>query len=137
MSEVYEYRRAPSKGAILLGTICLVLLVFVVMMTERDYLIWPAWAFGAATIAWMLLPRPVAGIRVDDEYLVLSAWRTPKYVPLDDISHLRATRVSIETEIAIVYKDGRQEGIFAGDLPDIDTLVFVMAERGIPVRDVY
>ena len=43
----------------------------------------------------------------------------------------------METNIAIVYRDGAQEAIFAGDLPDIDTLVVVMAQRGIPVRDVY
>ena len=36
----------------------------------------------------------------------------------------------------IVYRDeeAEEEGIFALDLPDEDTLVEVMAERGIPVR---
>jgi len=137
MSDVYEYRRAPSKGVIWLAALVVVLLMVMIVVNEQYQLVWLACVFGSLTVAWMWLPKPVSGIRVDDDYLVLSAWRTPKFVPLDDIAYLRATQISLETDVAIVYKDGRQEGIFAGDLPDIDTLVNVMALRGIPVRDVY
>jgi hypothetical protein len=137
MNEVYEYRRAPSKGAIWLAIIGVLLLMAAVIINGADHLTWLVWVCGTVTLAWMLLPKPVSGIRVDENYLVLSAWRNPKQIPLDNVAYLRATEVSDETEIAIVFKDGTQEGIFAGDLPDIDTLISVMAERGIPVRDVY
>ncbi len=85
----------------------------------------------------MLIPQPIAGIRVDNDNLVLSAWRSPRSIPLDSIAFLRAAVTSTETEISIVFKDGSEESAFAGDMPDIDTLVDVMAARGIPVRDVY
>jgi hypothetical protein len=86
---------------------------------------------------WMVLPRPIAGIRVDDHHLILSAWRLPRMIPLDDIAYLRATSVSADSDVTIVYKDGREEGTFAGDMPDIETLSYVMAMRGVPVRDIY
>jgi len=39
-------------------------------------------------------------------------------------------------DLSIVYRDDRVEEVFSGDLPDIDTLISVLAERGVPVRDV-
>lgn len=137
MNEVFEYRRAPGKGAIWLATTAVVLLLVAVVVNGADHLVWLVWVCGALTFAWMLIPKPVAGIRVDDDFLVTSAWRNPRYIPLDNIAHLRATEVSNTTEIVIVYKDGTQEGLLSGDMPDIDTLVDVMAARGIPVRYVY
>ena len=137
MNEVYEYRQAPSKGAIWLAVIAVLTLLTAIVVNGASHLIWLVWVLGGITFAWMMMPKPVSGIRVDDDYLVLSAWRKPRNISLDDIAYLRVTKVSMETNIAIVYRDGAQEAIFAGDLPDIDTLVVVMAQRGIPVRDVY
>lgn len=137
MNEVYEYRRAPNRGVIWLSATAVILLIVAVTLTGAEELTWLVWALGAATLCWMLLPKPVAGIRVDDDYLVLSAWRNPRHIRLDDIAYMRATEASAETDIAIVYKDGTEEGTFTGDMPDIETLVEVMAQRGIAVRDVY
>lgn len=137
MDEVYEYRRAPSKGAVLLAAFGVVMLLTAVIINDADHLLWLVWVSGAVTITWMILPKPVYGIKVDDKHLVLSAWRKPRHVWLDDIDHLRATNISEETNVAVVYKNGKEEGIFAADLPDIDTLIAVMATRGIPVRNAY
>ncbi len=137
MNEVYEYRRAPSKGAIWLASVGVVMLLAAVIFNEAYNLISLVWITGAVTFGWMLMPQPISGIRVDDENLVLSAWRNPRPIPLDSIAYLRSTDASLEISIAIVFKDGQEEGIFVGDLPDIDTLVTVMALRGIPVRDIY
>lgn len=136
MNEVYEYRRAPSKGAIWLACIAVVILLASVILNGADHLLWLVWVFGAVTLAWMFLPKPVAGIRVDADHLILSAWRNPRPYLLDDIAHLKVTEASLETEVSIVFKNGDEEPIFAGDLPDIDTLISVMAKRGIPVRDI-
>ncbi|MEM9787213.1 MAG: hypothetical protein AAF801_11975 [Pseudomonadota bacterium] len=114
-----------------------IMLIIAVTLTGSEELSWLVWAVGAVTLCWMMLPKPVAGIRVDNDYLVLSAWRNPRPIRLDDIAYLRATEASAETDIAIVYKDGTEEGAFAGDMPDIEILVEVMAQRGIAVRDVY
>ncbi len=137
MDEVYEYRREPGKGVIWLSAITVVLLITFVGLTGAYHLNWLVWAFGAATLFWMLVPKPVSGMRVSKDHLVLSAWKNPRVIRLDDIAYLRATEASAETEVAIVYKDKTEEGIFVGDLPDLETLATVMAARGIPVRDVY
>ena len=137
MNEVYEYRRAPNRGVIWLATTAVAMLIVAVTLTGAQELTWLTWAVGAATLCWMLLPKPVAGIRVDNDALILSAWRNPRAILLDDIAFLRATEASAETDIAIVYKDGTEEGTFSGDMPNIEILVEVMAKRGIAVRDVY
>lgn len=137
MHEVYEYRRAPNRGVIWLCAVAVIILICVVIISDATHLLWLVWALAAVMIFWMLLPKPVAGIRIDDEHLVLSAWRNPRRIPLDDIAYLRATSVSADCDITIVYKDGREEGAFAGDMPDLETLSYVMALRGIPVRDIY
>ena len=37
----------------------------------------------------------------------------------------------------IICKDGTEERILSRDMPDLATLVAVMAARGITVRDIY
>lgn len=113
------------------------MLLATVVLNEAYHLMWLLWVSGAITLAWMLLPKQIAGIRVDDEHLTLSAWRNPRPIPLDDIAYLQVTEESLETQVSIVFKNGDVQGIFAGDLPDLDTLINVMAQRGIPVRDVF
>lgn len=137
MSDVYEYQRTPGKGVIWLGFGASALLLTAVVINDAHHLMWLVWVFTAMTVVWMLMPKPVGGIRVDDDYLVLSAWSQPRPIRLDDIAHLRAAESRLEPIVTVVYRDGREELIFAGDLPDIDTLITVMAERGIAVRDEY
>ncbi len=137
MNEVYEYRRARGKGVIWLSGMTVVLLLVAITVTNATDLIWLVWVMAALTLALMLVPRPITGIRVDDSYLVLSAWHNPRSIALDDIAFLRATQGDPETSIIIVYKDGTEEKTFSRDMPDLETLVYVMAARGIVVRDVY
>ncbi|MFG5383053.1 hypothetical protein [Yoonia sp. R2-816] len=137
MNDVYEYRRAPNPWVIRLSAMALILLTTFVIITEAGHLMVVVWGLAAATYCWMMMPKPVLGIRIDRENLVLGAWRKPRAIPLDDIAYLRVTEVSAETSVTIVYKDGREEGTFAGDLPEIETLSEVLAERGIPLRDIF
>ena len=136
MDDVYEYRRAPNRGVVWLSATAVIMLMLAVTLMGADQLMWLVWAMGAVTLCWMLLPKPVAGIRIDGDFLILSAWRKPHPIPLDEIAYLRATEASAETDIAIVYKDGTEEGTFKGDMPDTRTLIAVLAQRGIAVRDV-
>ncbi|MEJ8563212.1 hypothetical protein QTO30_19690 [Yoonia sp. GPGPB17] len=135
MSDVYEYRRAPNKGPVWLALIGAIMLLVGVVHYGATQFEWLAWAAAAVTIAWMLLPRPVAGIRIDSTHLVLAAWRNPRPVPLDDIAHLQIRDTALENEVTIIYRNGSEEVILSNDLPDADTLIAVLAERGIPVRD--
>jgi hypothetical protein len=137
MNEVYEYRRARGKGLIWLSGMGVVLLLAAMSVADAPDLIWLVWALGMLTFALMLVPRPVTGIRVDDVYLVLSAWHRPRALALDKIAYLRATQTDPETAAIIICKDGTEERILSRDMPDLVTLVAVMAARGIPVRDIY
>lgn len=136
MSDVYEYRRAPNRGPVWLALIGVILLLVAVIQFGATQLTWLVWVAAAVTIAWMILPQPVSGIRIDRDHLVLAAWRKPRPIALDDIAHLRVDDSGLETHTTIVYRNGKEEVIFAGDLPDVDTLIMVLADRGIPVREV-
>ncbi|WP_108816250.1 hypothetical protein [Loktanella sp. Alg231-35] len=135
MNDIYEFRRAAGKGAILLTFIAVLLLLMAVVIYAVASLIWLAWVFVGITIVWMLLPRPALGIRVDETNLTVSAWSKPRAIALDDIAHLRAYENKSGTEVTVVYKDKSEESLFSGDFPDIDTLISIMAARGIAVRD--
>ena len=137
MNDVYEYRRARGKAVIWLSGMGVILLLAAVSVTDASELMWLVWVLAALTLALMLVPRTITGIRVDDTYLVLSAWHKPRAIALDDIAFLRATQADPETSIIIVYKDGTEEKTFSRDMPEIETLVYVMATRGIAVRDIY
>ena len=136
MSNVYEYRRAPNKGPIWLAFTGVVMLLVGVIYFEATQLQALVWVMGALLVAWLLLPQPISGVRIDNDHLTLAAWRNPRPIPLDDIAHLRVSEAGLDTQVAIVYRNGDVEDVFSGDLPDIDTLIAVLAERGIPVRDV-
>lgn len=137
MNEIYEYRVAPNPWAIRIAMIAIMMLVITVSFSDRANLRYLIWSLGAVTVVWMLLPRPISGIRIDDTFLILGAWRSPRLIRLDDIAYLIVTEVSAESRISVVYRDGRIEATFAGDMPDIDTLSEVLAVRGIPLREVY
>ncbi len=135
MNDVYEYRKQRGRGVIWLSAITVVFLLGAILIFGATQFITVAAILGAVMLLWMAMPAPAAGIRVDDEYLTLSAWRKPRQIRLNDIAYLRATDQSPDSDVTVVYKDGREEGTFKGDMPDFDTLAEVMAARGVPVRD--
>lgn len=118
-----------------MAAIAAFLLFFVLLAARLHELIWLAWALGCIMILWMALPRPVAGIRIDDTHLTLSAWTKPLPIPLDEISHITVTEADLETEFTLVFKDGTEELMLSADMPAVDTLSRELAERGVPVRD--
>lgn len=136
MNDHYEYRRTPGKGPIWLAFSGVVLLLVAMAYFEAEQFKPLAWISGALLIGFLLVPRPAFGVRIDADHLILSAWRTPRTIPLDDIAHLRVSDGALERHVSIVYHTGEVEEIFSHDLPDIDTLIVVLAQRGIPVREV-
>lgn len=135
MNDVYEFRRAPGKGAIWLAAIAVVLLLTAIVINGAEQFMWLVWVFGGVTITWMVMPKPALGVRIDDDFLIMSAWTAPRPIPLDQIAHIRAAETRIETIYTLVYRDGEEEILFSGDLPDVETLSRVLALRGVPVRD--
>ena len=134
MSETYVYKRKPGRGVIWLAAAVTLALCGGVYLWGAANLLPILMLFAALTAAWVFLPRPTYGIKVDGSHLTLGAWRKPRPIPLDSIAYIQASEISDEINYVIVYRDEEREGIFALDLPDEDTLVEIMAERGIPVR---
>ena len=90
---------------------------------------------AAAIIGWLLMLNPVRGIRIDQENLILNAWRKPKVIPLADIAFLRAKHWTDDSDVVIVYNDGTEESTHPRDMPDLNTLALVMSQRGVKVKD--
>ncbi|SFS15874.1 hypothetical protein [Yoonia litorea] len=134
MSDTFEYRHKPKRPVVWLAAAMAVAIAVMVVALDLQQLIWLSVLFIAITVGWLMPRRPVYGIKLDGDHLTLAAWRKPRPVPLDRIAYLQAAETSDEISYVIVYRDGEQEGVFPLDLPDDDTLVEVMAERGIPVR---
>jgi len=135
MNEVYEYRLARRRGAIWLAAIVIAFLLGFAVANAAPQVMMALWALTGVLIMFTLMSNPICGIRVDDEYLVLNAWRKPRLIPLVEIDYLRMTHWTDDCNVTIVYKDGREEGTISAHMPPANTLACVMAERGIPVLD--
>ena len=134
MFEMYEYRHAAPRPAIWLSAAVIVFLLAIWSFGGQTQLFYPVLGMIGALLAWMTLGHNAFGLRVDDTELVLSAWSRPRPIPLSEIAHLRVNADLLdECPVTVVYKDGREEGTFAGDIPPLDVLAEVMAERGIPM----
>ena len=134
MDDTFVYKHKPARAVVWLAAAATVVLGGALYWLETMDVLPLFVLFAALTLGWVFLPRPTYGIRVDDTHLTLAAWRKPRAIPLDSIAHIQASNISDEINYVIVYRDDEREGIFALDLPDEDTLVEIMAERGIPVR---
>lgn len=134
MDDTYVYKRKSGRGVVWLSIVVTVALAGAIYGLGHSDLLPVMLLFLALTVGWLFVPRPTYGIKVDDTHLTLAAWRKPRAIPLDSIAHIEASDISDEITYVIVYRDGEREGVFALDLPDEDTLVEIMAERGIPVR---
>jgi len=135
MSEVYEYRLAKRRNAIWLASIVIAFLIGFAIANTAPQIMIGLWAVTGAAVAWSLISNPLCGIRVDDDHLVLNAWRKPRAIPLADIDYLRTSHSCDDCNVTIVYKDGREEGTVSAHMPPPATLACVMAERGIAVLD--
>ncbi|WP_333713228.1 hypothetical protein [Yoonia sp.] len=134
MSNSYVYKHKPGRGAVWLMAVTATLLSGGTYVVGGPELLPAAIMMIGFAAVIALRPRPTYGIKVDDTHLTLAAWRKPRPIPLDSIAYLQAAQISDEIPYVIVYRDKEREGVFALDLPDEDTLVEIMAERGIPVR---
>ena len=134
MNDTFVYKRKRGRGAVWLAAVTAAAVGAGVWWLGLTDLLTVFALFCALTLGWIMSPRPVYGIKVDDTHLTLAAFRKPRPIPLDSIAHIQATEADDENAYVIIYRDGEKEGIFALDLPDEETLVEILAERGIPVR---
>lgn len=135
MSEVYEYRHAGRKSAIWLIASVTAFVLGIALVNLVPEVKTAMWAIAAIILLWSLTVKPIAGIRVDDDHLILSAWRKPRLIPLSDIAYLQSTHWDEACQVTIVMKDGTEQKAHACDMPPACTLAHVMAERGIAVLD--
>lgn len=127
MENVYEYRMGIGHRLTWLAAIAVAALLAFAMDNQDPLILGTVWGLCAAIIIWFLSRSLVAGIRVDDRYFTLTAWRDPKPVPLEDIDYLCMTHWTENSDVMLVYADGTEQHIPAGDLPDIQLSSEVMA----------
>ncbi len=135
MLDVYEYRQTGRSQVVWLTAALVAFLLAYGVVNDASHTMSVVWAAAGVVLMWMLMRAPVRGIRVDDEHLTLNAWHKPRTIALADVSHLRATHWTDDANITVVYKDGTEESTNARDMPDLNTLALVLAERGIKIKD--
>lgn len=135
MENVYEYKMRPNRKVTWFAAACIGFLLGYGYLTSDPRIMAVVWALIAMCLVWLLMKSPTAGIRVDENELTLSAWRTPRAIPLADIDHLQVQHWTDASDVKLIYRDGSEEMIPFGDLPDMDTFSNVMFDVGIKVLE--
>jgi hypothetical protein len=131
----YEYRLGGRSRSSWLAAIALVGLIVFTAENQSSSIFITTVGLCAILIIWLLTRNEIAGIRVDHQYLTLAAWRDPKAVPLSDIAYLRMADWTDDSALTLVYKNGDEEEIPSGDLPSIQLLSEILADRGVLIKD--
>ena len=135
MDNVYEYKMRPKRTRTGFAAACIGFLMGWGYLTSDPRILALVWALIGMCLIWLLIKAPTAGIRVDAETLTLAAWRKPREVPLQDIDRLEVLHWTDESDVKLVYKDGKEEIIPFGDLPDMNTFTTVMMDFGVRLRE--
>lgn len=135
MTEDFEYRQSGRGPLVWISAAVVVFWLTYGIANDAPNVIVAVWCMAAAIIGWLLMLNPVRGIRIDQENLILNAWRKPKVIPLADIAFLRAKHWTDDSDVVIVYNDGTEESTHPRDMPDLNTLALVMSQRGVKVKD--
>lgn len=135
MLDVYEYRQSGRGRAVALTAGVAAFCMTYGLVTEVSNVALLACCLIGVIVGWKLMLAPIRGIRLDQEHLTLNAWHTPRVIPLNNISFLRAVHWTQTSEVSIVYRDGTEESTNPRDLPDINTLAREMMARGVKVKD--
>ncbi len=135
MLSVYEYRQSGRSQLVWLSAAVVVFLLAFGLVNDAPNVIMVVCVLAAVILGWMLILSPARGIRVDTTHLVLNAWRKPREIALDDIDFLRAVHWTADSHVTVVYKDGTEESTHPRDMPDLNTLARVMAQRGVKLKD--
>ena len=135
MDYVYEYKKRPNRKVTWFAACCIGFLFGFGLLTSDPKILGLVWGLIAVCFLWLLMKSPTAGIRVDEESLTLSAWREPREVPLSKIDHLEIQHWTEDSDVKLVYRDGEEEMIPFGDLPDMNTLSSIMGDFGVRMME--
>ncbi|MEY1556536.1 hypothetical protein AB3Y40_12965 [Yoonia sp. R2331] len=135
MFDVYEYRQSGRSQLVWLSAAVVIFLLTFGLVNEAPNIIVMVFVLAGVVLGWVLMLAPARGIRVDDAHLTLNAWSRPRQIALDDIAFLRAVHWTADSAVTIVYKDGTEESTHPRDMPDLNTLARVMANRGVKLKD--
>lgn len=135
MKQTYAYRQTGSRRVIWFSAIAAATLLVYGIREDIPHTVPVTLVFIFLIIGWLKMTHNVRGIRVGENNLTLNAWRDPKPIPLAEIAYLRAEHWTNDSAITIVYVDGTEERTNPRDMPPVDVLTEVMAERGVRVRD--
>jgi len=135
MEHFYEYKIHPNRKLTWFAASCIGFLVGFGILTTAPHIHAVVWSLVAVCFIWLLMKSPAAGIRVDEYALTLAAFRKPRAVPLSQIDHMEIQHWTDESDVKIVFRDGREEMIPYGDLPSMNTFSEVMVAFGVRLTE--
>ncbi len=135
MIDDYEYRQSGRSQLVWLSAAVVAFLLTFGIVNDAPDIVMMVAVLAGVVLGWMLMMSPARGIRVDATHLTLNAWRKPRQIALADIDFLRAVHWTQDSDVTVVYKDGTEESTHPRDMPDLETLARVMAQRGVKLKD--
>ncbi|MBW4708077.1 hypothetical protein KX928_09785 [Roseobacter sp. YSTF-M11] len=134
MSETYEYR-LPGRRASVWMTLAVVGLLLAVVASEvASWYIWLVWMPSMAMVLYLLLKNPISGLRLTNDMLLLSAWRNPQALLLQDIAKIRFIDWRDGSDMEVHLHSGEVIQAISSDIPPRSSFVRALHQRGIPVE---
>lgn len=110
---------------------CMLLLLFI---SGAEWIVFVPAGIGFSMLLFMLIKNPINGLELQDEILILSAWRNPLPVPVHDIAKLEIVEWTDSSDFKVYLKSGEIIEAFSGDIPPITPFRKALAQVGIPLE---
>lgn len=131
MTDLHSYSQ-PSRRPV--GLALAAAFAFMLLLLESSGAIWvfyvPA-CVGFAIMLFALIKCPVNGLVVTQAELVLSAWRSPRSIPLQAIEAVEIIEWGDTADMKIHLKSGAAINASSGDIPPREPFRAVLAAAGI------
>lgn len=133
MEKVYEYRAVGRRPTVWAAAAVFLFLLVLALYNGAPWYVWAIWGPCAGMVLYMLICNPVSGLRLTEDRLTLSPWRTPQDIALRDIAQVEFILWSDSTDVKLHLVDGTVITTFSGDIPPRSSFTAELTRRGIPV----
>lgn len=109
-------------------------MLLLLFLNGAEWIFFVPGGIGFAMLLFMLIKNPVNGLELQDEMLILSAWRSPLPVPVRDIAKLEIVEWTDSSDFKVHLKSGETIEAFSGDIPPITPFRKALAQVDIPLE---
>jgi hypothetical protein len=109
-------------------------MLFLLVLSRAEWVFFVPAGIGSVMLLFMLIKNPVNGLELQDEMLILSAWRNPLQVPVHDIAKLEIVEWTDSSDFKVHLKSGEIIEAFSGDIPPTVPFRKALAQVGIPLE---